>query len=169
MYLYRGVSKRLLESNGGLLKPKESTPFEHNFTWDDYAEREPITWDGGATWDATETNAVIRHQLRQKGYSTSGISTTPHLERAALYARGKDGRADGLVYKIDRTRLRDFGVREFTVSEYCPTPSVPEDDEVILVTANGGPLPHDLIAEVIDVLGTTPQRELGQDNDVSPT
>jgi len=40
---------------------------------------------------------------------------------------------------------------QFVVSHFC-APSVPEDDEVILVTSNGVALPSDLVIEVIPVV-----------------
>jgi hypothetical protein len=94
---------------------------------------------------------VIRHQLNQEGFPTSGISTTPHLERAVVYARGKSGDSEGFVYKIDRTALTARGVDEFVVARFC-SPSIPEDDEVILVVQGGGAhLPQELIVEIIPV------------------
>ncbi len=71
--------------------------------------------------------------------------------RAELYARGRDGRSAGYVYKIDREALEQHDVMQFVVSHFC-APSVPEDDEVILVTSNGVALPSDLVIEVIPVV-----------------
>ncbi|MDQ3267572.1 MAG: hypothetical protein M3P47_02420, partial [Pseudomonadota bacterium] len=96
------------------------------------------------------TNAVIRHQLNQEGFPTSGISTTPHLERAILYARGKDGASGGHVFKIDRSLLLHNSITEFKVAQYC-VPSITEDDEVILVTPDGARLPPSVIVEIIQI------------------
>lgn len=122
-------------------------PFTYNFHWDEPG----AAWDSGITWDSTVNNAVIRHQLNQEGFPTAGISTTPHLDRAIVYARGKDGTSDGYVYKIDRIALGAHGVSEFVVAKYC-YPSVPQDDEVILVVHNTAPLPTALMVEVIPVV-----------------
>lgn len=89
-FLYRGVTTGFHDRNGGRLEPKKIEPFEYNFHW----EEKGVTWDSGGTWDSTTTNAVIRHQLKQEGFPTSGISTTPLFERAEVYARG--GKVDQL-------------------------------------------------------------------------
>ncbi|MBI4192852.1 MAG: hypothetical protein HY525_20255 [Betaproteobacteria bacterium] len=145
-HLYRGVSVRFHTTNAGLLKPKVQGPFTYNFHWDEPG----AAWDSGITWDSTVNNAVIRHQLNQEGFPTAGISTTPHLDRAVVYARGKDGTSDGYVYKIDRIALSAHGVSEFVVAKYC-SPSIPQDDEVILVVHDGAHLPAALVVEVLPV------------------
>ena len=149
MFLYRGVSEKFDRDNASQLKPKVSGPFEHGFRWDEPG----FQFDSGMTWDSTTTNAVIRHQFNQEGFPTSGISTTPHLERAIVYARGKDGCSNGFVYKIDRASLAMHEVKEFVVSEYARAPSIPEDDEVILVTPDAASLAEALILDKIAVSG----------------
>lgn len=149
MFLYRGVSEKFDQDNASQLMPKVSGPFEHGFCWDEPG----IQFDSGMTWDTTITNAVIRHQFNQAGFPTSGISTTPILERAIVYARGNDGCSNGFVYKIDRALLAMHGVKEFVVSEYARTPSIPEDDEVILVTPDAASLAEAVIVGKITVSG----------------
>ena len=141
MFLYRGVSKAFHEKTGGLIKPKKMGPFEYKFKWDEPGHR----WDSGTTWVSSPDDAVIRHQLNQEGFPTSGLSTTPHLERAIVYARGMEGSADGFIYKMDSTQLKQYSVDMYVVSAYARRPSIPEDDEVILVTPDGGPLPKALV------------------------
>lgn len=141
-FLYRGVSSDFHQANQGLLRPKVLGDFTYQFRWDEPG----FKWDSGGTWDSTPTNAVIRHQFNQEGYPTSGISSTPHLERAIMYARGKDGMSSGYVFKIDREALKNQGVVEFVVAQFC-TPSIPEDDEVILVVPDGAHLPEAAVAE----------------------
>ena len=70
-----------------------------------------------------------------------------------FYTRGPIGTAGGYVFKIDRRALASEGIAQFVVSEFC-MPSVPEDDEVILVVPNGQPLPVAVVVvvEVIEVL-----------------
>jgi hypothetical protein len=143
-FLYRGETEGHSRRNEGRLKPKKSGPFEFNASWDTPF----FCWDSSVTWDSTAANAVVRHQFEREGFPTSGLSTTPHFERAAIYARGRDGRSNGFVFKIDRTGLARCGVREFVVSEYARWPSVPQDDEVILVTPNGNPLPKKLVVQI---------------------
>ena len=139
-FLYRGASNAFHQANGGLLKPKTQGPFIYEFHWD-----EP-----GFTWDSSQTNAVIRHQLNQEGFPTSGLSTTPHLDRAIVYTRGRSGTSGGFVFKIDRLALPQHGISEFVVAKFC-TPSVSEDGEVILVVPDLPHLPPAVIVEVIKI------------------
>ena len=146
-FLYRGVSSGFHQANQGLLRPKVQGEFIHQLHWD-----EPdFKWDSGITWDSSPTNAVIRHQFNQEGFPTSGISSTPQLERAIMYARGKQGTSSGYVFKIDREAFKSHGVGEFVVAQFC-TPSIPEDDEVILVVPEGTHLPEGVITELITVV-----------------
>lgn len=148
-YLYRGVSTEFHRYSKGRLHPKDlGALFTYTFHWGEPGSK----WGDGSTWGESEVNAVIRHQLNQEGYPTAGISTTPHLHRAMLYARGESGISDGFVYKIDRWKCQDLGIREFVVSEYARIPSVPEDDEVLLVARDSGELPIGIISEVISVV-----------------
>ena len=144
-FLYRGISKGRHEQNSGLLIPKDTGPFEYHAKWDE------AVWDSGETWDSSATNAVVRHQREQRGLPTSGISTTPHIRRAEFYATQGGKTSEGILYKIDRSILSKHGVTEFVVKEYATSPSVPEDDEVILVLANYGPLPAAIVVAVISI------------------
>jgi hypothetical protein len=145
-FLFRGTSEEFHNSNGGFLRPKTQGSFVFGYHW----EERDITWDSGATWDSSSTNAVIRHQLNQEGFPTPGISTTPHFERAVLYVRGKSGTSGGYVFKIDRSFLPSLDITEFVVSQFC-VPSIPEDDEVILVLPNLLHLPPTVIVEIINI------------------
>lgn len=149
-FLFRGVSEAFHQANGGLLKPKVQGPFTYEFHWDEPG----FTWDSGVTWDSTSTNAVIRHQFNQEGFPTSGISTTPHFGRAVLYTRGRNGTSGGYVFKIDRKTLQQHGVAEFVVAQFC-APSIPEDDEIILVVPSTLHLPPAVVVEVIQVPALT--------------
>ena len=150
MFLYRGSTEAFHRRNGDQLRAKAVGPFEFTFRWD----QQDVRWDSGATWDTSMANAVMRHQLNQEGHPTSGISTTPHFDRAAVYARGKDGRSAGFVVKIDRARVAAIGVREFVVAEFVREPSIPEDGEVILLTAEGAPLPEEVVVGLVPVEAT---------------
>ena len=94
---------------------------------------------------------MIRHQLGQAGFPPSGVSTTPHFERTRFYATNGGLHDSGNVYKIDRELLTVNGVYEFIISEYATDPSVPEDDEVILVASDYRELPAGIVVEVISV------------------
>jgi len=124
--------------------PKITSPFVYTPHFD-----EGFHLDDGATFDGGEENAVIRHQLDQAGFPTSGVSTTPHLHRAQFYATSRQ--VDGIVYRIDRTLLAAHGVLEYVVAQYVRLPSVPEDDEVILVAHDNGPIPLEVVADILTV------------------
>jgi len=145
--LYRGVSSDIHRQNDGRLLPKTLEMFTYAFNWGGKG----LKWGSGATYGSSPTNAVIRHQLNQEGFPTSGVSTTPSLERAMVYARGLDGTGTGVVYKIDCARLDTHRVTQYVVAEYAKYPSVSVDEEVILVSADFGPLPNEIIAEVIQI------------------
>ena len=142
-YLYRGVSSELHEKTGGRLVPKTTQAFTHTFK---YGETK---YGSGAKYGSAPANAVQRHQLNQAGYPTSGVSTTPHLGRAHFYATRGGTYRNGYIYKIDRELLEINGVKEYVVAQYVKVPSIPEDDEVILVEEKFGTLPDAIITEKI--------------------
>src|SRR5262245_5859066 len=145
-FLFRGVNSSIYDSGKGL-DPKRNDPFLHG------AEYGEATYWNGWTYGETEVNAVIKHQRHQKGFPTSGISTTPIYERAVFYALGGGKHKVGYVYRIDRDSLADHCVQEFIVSDFTDAPSVPEDQEVVLLAENGGSLPKALVIETIHVVG----------------
>lgn len=140
-FLFRGVSAERFSDVVASLCPKSVGAFVAPLNWDEF------NWDE-AEWDTTELNAVVRHQWEQRGLPTSGISTTPILERAGFYAQSGSSSGTGFVLVIDRQLLREHSVREFVVSELVQSPAVPEDNEVILVAANGGGIPEAVVVEV---------------------
>lgn len=142
--LYRGVNPDLHAEINGVLRPKTSRPFMASPEWD------RAEW-GNAFWGESPGNAVIEHQQHQAGFPTSGVSTTPHLERAIFYATHGGKYCRAFVYVIDRSQCGALGVSEFIVNDVVPLPSVAEDDEVILVAGDFGPLPGALIVEVREV------------------
>jgi hypothetical protein len=128
----------------GRLMPKTSAAFEYGFKWGESGTR----WGDGSTLGTSAANAVIRHQLEQAGYPTSGVSCTPHFERARFYALHGGTLTEGFIYKIDTAILRASGVQIFRVRNFSRDPSVPEDDEHILVVGDGRPVPHESICAV---------------------
>jgi len=144
MVLYRGVNPELYEQNSGELRPKDALHFVRS------AEYGRAEW-GNAYWGECEANAVVEHQHHQAGYSTSGISTTPHLERAIYYATHDAGGGKysyGYVYVIDEALCQIHEVSIYKVTDHVPFPSIPEDDEVILVAHDFGVLPCALVLEI---------------------
>lgn len=141
MVLYRGVNPELYEQNAGELRPKDALPFVRS------AEFSRAEW-GNAYWGECEANAVVEHQQHQAGYSTSGISTTPHLDRAIFYATHDEKYSYGYVYVIDEALCQIHEVTIYKVKDHVPSPSIPEDDEVILVAHDFGILPRALVIEI---------------------
>lgn len=130
----------------GELRPKESVPFLRAPKWG------RAVW-GNSRWGKSSMNGVIEHQLHQTGYPTSGVSTTPHIERALFYATHGRVQNKGYSYVIDRTLLASHGVSSHSVNELVNAPSVSEDHEVILVAADFGSIPRGVIHE-IRIVGT---------------
>jgi len=147
-HLYRGVSVELDSKLFGKLIPKQQGKFLYEFT----ADETGVTCDySKVTIGSSIVNAVHRHQLLQKGYPTSGISTTPKFDRAKMYAKGIQGNEEGYVYKLNRSLLASLGVKEHVVSEFVTHPAVPEDEEVILCSDEGVEIPSQIIIEKIKV------------------
>lgn len=144
-YLYRGVSPELYQKTGGKLVPKSTDVFAHTFKYGESG----LKYGSGATYGSSPANAVLKHQHNQEGYPTSGVSTTPHLARAHFYATCGGKYGNGYIYKIDRELLEINGVKEYVVAQYVTSPSIPEDDEVIIVEKDFSTLPDAIIAEII--------------------
>lgn len=147
-YLYRGFCIERYQNVTAALTPKAPGKFEHVFCHDG-----SIKSDGSATYGSSERNAVLRHQLNQAGLPTAGVSTSPHRHRAIFYALSGGENNKGIVITLDRDKLSKYGVHEHVVSATVTSPSVPEDEEVILVSLDGGPLPLGIILseEQIDI------------------
>ena len=139
----------MMHEAGVGLMPKSSSAFAYAFRWGEPGS----VWGSGVTYGTSVENAVIHHQLAQAGHPTSGISSTPIFERAKFYAL--HGRADaaGVVYTFSTQKLLDGGVRILRVADFVKEPSVPEDDEFVLVPLIGQPIPQPAIIEVAH-LGT---------------
>lgn len=139
--LYRGVNVDLHRKNKGELRPKGKKPFTRGVNWDEFQ------WDN-FYWDNNDKNAVIEHQLQQAGCPTSGISTTPFIDRARFYATHGDEYCSGVLYVIDPDICKLFEVKLYVVSEIVPNPSIPEDDEVILVAKHHGAIPDEVVVDI---------------------
>jgi hypothetical protein len=143
-YLYRGVSEEMHNAKSSLA-PK-GTSFFRTIKYG-----QGFKYDSGVTYGASVNNAIVGHQLDSAKFPTSGISTTPFIDRARIYALSNGKNAKGIIYKIDRALLSKNKVKEYKVSEYAKSPSIPEDDEVILVVENNGALPHEVIVDIVSV------------------
>ena len=92
-------------------------------------------------------HAVRAHQWDGQ-YPTSGISTTPHFDRAMHYAQ-----RHRIIARIVIEHLAASGVQMYRVSEHVDPSLIfaPEDDEVILVCPGSDVFPKEIIAEIFDL------------------
>lgn len=124
-FLYRALRLEEIEK-GYMLIPKSQNPFRLH-------PRLGIDSRLPFKLGEQEEYAVRQHQWQQKGFPTSGVSTTPHLNRAKYYAEG-----ERIIVKINRGSLHRFGIKDFIVKKWLKDLpediAVPEDDEVILVS-----------------------------------
>jgi hypothetical protein len=102
----------------------------------------------GAELGQSAINELIAHQWPALNARTSGISTTPHRERALAYATRNGQRQTGIVGHIDVGRLRASGARAYVVNRLLPISYEPKDDEVVVVAADFGALPPECIVRV---------------------
>ncbi len=146
-YLYRGVNPDLHAKTGGKLEPKRSG---QEFRREVYYGEE-VYYGNGSTYGESETNAAIMHQRDSSKYPSSGVSTTPIFENAKSYATHGGKYQRGYVYKIDTTLLEPARVKAYPVGDHAVQPAIPSDREVILVAADYGALPQEIVVEVIEV------------------
>jgi hypothetical protein len=121
-YLYRGVSRTLYEATHCGLAPKIRHPFK-------------VVLENGSS---TYVDPGI------------GISTTPHQARAEYYALGGGLHKDGVVYVLDRTKLREHGIRAFSLCVTEVSSWAIDDDEVILCGEHGSAILRDVIVAAYD-------------------
>jgi hypothetical protein len=150
-YLYRGVSTKQHEEDTGLRPKAPGQPFRTVFDRSGLVQRKRGGPGSGATRKESEINAAILHELNQEGHPTSGVSCTPHLSRALFYAT-RGGTQDGYVYVLDRARFPACGIMEYATAELVPSPSVPEDEEVIVVAPGGSEIPSDVVVDCTKAL-----------------
>jgi hypothetical protein len=99
-------------------------------------------------------HAVRAHQWDEPGnqYKTSGVSTTPHLERARYYAEndGPSTKAGRMVATIDTALFEMLEISAHRVADYVERSmiTVPEDDEIVLLCQDGHQFPKELIVEI---------------------
>jgi hypothetical protein len=139
-YLYRAL--RLEEIDKGcILIPKSQNPFRVH-------PRLGIDTRLPFKLGEQEEYAVRQHQWQQKGFTTSGVSTTPHLDRAKHYAQ-----KEKIIVKINRDLLPQYDIKEYIVKEWLKGHpediAIPEDDEVILVSENVDNFQKEIIKEII--------------------
>jgi hypothetical protein len=133
-YLYRGVNRRLDDELGGVLKPHGTAPAVAILADGSFYA------DGTATYGETTENAARAHQIRAGLYGGSFVSFTRSREVALDFAT-KGFAEPGFIYTIDASNLEAHGVTAHSFRD----PRHPNEDEVSLSHAAGGPIPAVLI------------------------
>jgi hypothetical protein len=144
-YLFRGVNANMHCSTNGRLTPKACGQEFKRFVY----FGEDAYYNDGSVYGESERNAVGMHQRDSSKYPTSGISTTPSYDNAVQYAT-HDGQS-GYIYKIDTELLEAHGVKAFEVDQHVSQAKIPGDREVILVARDFGPLPEEIIVEIVKI------------------
>lgn len=147
-YLYRGVSVELHKKLHGKLVPKM---LNSNFATVACMGDPHAILGAGIIMGESELNTVVLHQWEQAGLPTSGVSFTPYLERARFYAKNGKDRGKGFIYKVDMSLLDSNNVKWYSVNKLVPNPSIPEDDEYILVGFGGGEIPMEVVVSISEI------------------
>lgn len=140
MNLYRALNEYEIK-NGLLLYPKSTKEFIAPL-------RLPFLLSNN-TLGKTKVNAIREHQYDSK-FPTRGVSTSLN-KRIAIEKYGKDL---GVIAIIDRNKLKEYNIEEIVVSEELDGFYIlhPEDEEVILIYENDGPLPKEIIKDFIRIM-----------------
>lgn len=142
MIIYKGINCDMFSkiSNEKFIHPK-SHEFETIFKYD-----EKIKYDGSATYGKSHRNAVVGHQIDSSHFKTSGISTTPHIERAKYYALHNN--KTGYILEFDTEKINKNEYELIIISEKVKSPNIPEDSEIILRRYDNNPIPFKLITNI---------------------
>ena len=103
MMVYRGINDEMFSI---ISKNKVIDPKAHEFSIV-FSHDGSIRYDGSATYGKSKRNAVVGHQIDSSVFKTSGISTTPNIERAKYYALNNNKYKKGYILKFDTDKL-DF-------------------------------------------------------------
>jgi len=147
-FLYRGMNLNMFQECSGLLKPRGTESVA------DLYPSEYLFPSDRLFIGKHEKNAVDKHQNPNR-YNEADfkdhsayLSTTPLLNRAMHYATSGN-KISGVVFVIDKNLLVQHHVIEYCVSEIATSITVPEDEEVLLLTKPlGSPLPDAVIMEI---------------------
>ena len=138
MFLYRAL--RPEEISRGVLIPKSREPFvAHPML------PQVLPFPLG---ERPEHAVRAQQWEREDRYPTSGVSTTPHRQRAEYYARHHR-----TIASIAVDRLAASGIQMFRVSDHIDPSLIfaPEDDEVILVCPGAECFPREIIADAFEL------------------
>ncbi len=156
-YLYRGFAWAAYGKTAAGLRPRApGVAFEHCFKAGEIVRPsvgEILKAGVGAVAGLSDVNAAFRHQADpdDRAWCDSGISTSPDRDCAVYYATGGSAGQAGCVLVVDTTLLSRHAVTAYRVAEIATTPSVPDDDEYILVASNFGDLPEAIVVDRFNV------------------
>jgi hypothetical protein len=105
----------------------------------------------GVECGESNLNTVIFHQWEQKGFPTSGVSSSPNIKSARFYALCGGKAKKGYIFKLSIKELIKCGVSIYRVKNLVPIPAIPEDDEHILVAKDFGKIPELAIINIVPV------------------
>jgi hypothetical protein len=146
-YLYRGVSAEFFKNIGGKLSPKIM-----NEEFSEFAQfgGESVSYGSGNVFGKSNVNAVIKHQYQQRGIPTSGVSSSPFIERARYYACSGGKNEKRYIFIMSIESLSIHGVSIYRVNDLVRAPALYEDDEHVLVANDFGVIPESAIIEIIE-------------------
>jgi hypothetical protein len=144
-FLYRGVSEELYQKLGGKLTPKKPNTQFASFA----CAGEPHAVCGsGIVCGESDLNSVILHQWEQAGIPTSGISTSPSVERAQFYALNGGRVEKGYIFKLGIKQQVAAGVSIYKLNELVPYPAIPDDNEHVLIAEDFGNITESAVLSV---------------------
>lgn len=144
-YLYRGVSALMYEKLNGKLTPKkEGTPFS---TYVGCGQTHAVCGSGVMSGKCDQ-NSIVLHQWKQEGHPTSGLSFTPHYDRALFYAKHGGKYERGYIFRVDVSIFESLGGTVYSVNKRVPAPSIPQDDEHILIAKGFGSIPDECVVQI---------------------
>lgn len=144
-FLYRGVGEELYRKFNGRLRPKKAGERFESYA---YAGDAHAMCGSGIECGESEINSVVLHQWAQAGIPTSGVSTSPSIERARFYALSGGRKEKGYIFKFSVAELIQAGVSIYKVNELVPQPAMPGDNEHILVANDFGDIPESAIVSI---------------------
>jgi len=147
MMIYRGINDEMFSI---ISEKKVIHPKAHEFSII-FSHDGSISYDGSATYGKSERNAVVGHQIDSSVFKTSGISTTPHIERAKYYALNNNRYNKGYILEFDTNKLDLNEYELIVVSEIVKSPKIPDDSEIILRRFDNNSIPYKQITNVIEI------------------
>ena len=132
-FLYRGINAKMYREANGELTPKGIISEANLYLSNNLVPSNTLMLG------QSKKNAMDKHQHPKRQFeenfkkNSAYLSTTPIFDIAKKYATNNN-KVEGYVFVIDQTKLVDYNVYEYLVSDVASMISVPEDKEVLLLT-----------------------------------